>query len=187
MASVVEICNKALSLLGKKSITSLDDLTPEAIACRAHWPTLRDSILREHPWNCALERVVFNRLIETPAYGFAYYYQLPANTLHVFEVEPEQFFEVEGRKILADSPKLSGRVVYSQTDSSQYDPQLSLAYSYLLAGELAYPMTSSSSLGDKYTKEGRDLLSMAKASDALEGRQQNKRNQGWLKAKLGGR
>lgn len=187
MASGVEICNAALSLLGRKEITSLEDTTPEARACRLHWPILRDRILRDHPWNCAVERISLNRLSETPAYEYEYYYQLPANTLFVHEINPEAPFLVEGRKLLCSETSVDAKVTFSQTDASKYDAQLTQAFTYLLAGILAYPMTSSSSLADQYTRQGEKILSDAKASDALEGRIKNKRNRGWLNAKLGGR
>lgn len=187
MASVVEINNKALSLVGAKQIESLDEESTEARACRLHWPQLRDQVLRGHPWNCAMERVSFVRNAETPAYEYAYYYQLPANCLFVYEVYPEQLFEVEGRKIMANSETLSGKIVTKQTDTSKYDPQLSAAFSYLLAAELAYLLTSSTSLVGELKAIGKDLLSDAKASDSLEGRQPNRRNTKWVSAKYGGR
>lgn len=185
MASVVEIMNIALTLNGKKNISSLDDNTPEAIACRALWPTIRDSVLRDHPWNCATQRITFNRLLEAPVSGFKYYYQIPGNVLFVYSVDPDQYFEVEAGKILADSDTLTGVVIFSQTDSTKYDPQLSLAYGYLMAGALAPALTSSSSSGESFTRMGNELILKAKSSDALEGKRPDRRNRSWLNAKYG--
>lgn len=187
MASPIEICNGALTLIGAKTIESLEENSQGARACALFWPILRDAVLRDHPWNCATTRVNFNRLVETPAYEFAYYFQLPSNCLHVHEVYPDQFFEVEGRKIAANGSALSGKVIFQQTDASKYDPQLSLAFMHLLGGQLAVPLTASNSRAQELTGLGDKLLSDAKASDALEGKRQDKRGNSWLRARRGGR
>jgi hypothetical protein len=185
MASAIDICNKALSLLGQKTITSLNDDSPEALACRLHWPLLRDEVLRGHPWNCVKTRASLNRLLVTPDFGYSYYYQLPADCLQVLSVEPEQEFEVEGRRILADSDTLDAIYIYSEDDTSQYDAQLSSAFSYLLAAELCYQMTKSTSKEEGLLKVGREKLADAKATDAFEEHKLEKRGNRFLNAKFG--
>lgn len=185
MASVVEICNKALSLIGQKIIVSLDDNSAEALACRTLWPDLRDRVLRSHPWNCATERISLNKLLETPPYGYRYYYQLPSDFLRLNEIEPSQFFVVEGSKILADSESLSISYVKRLEDSSSYDSELADAFSFLLASELCYQMTSSTSLMESLNAKGEKKLSDAKASNAFEGKRPDTRSTSWLSAQQG--
>lgn len=185
MASVVDICNKALSLLGQEAIVSLDDDSPQAFACRLHWPLLRDEILRGHKWNCAAGRANLGRLVQTPAFGFKYYFQLPADCLMVKELVPAQDFEVEGNLLLCDSETASIKYIKSETDSTRYDPQLSAAFSFLLASELAYQSTSSASLSGGMASEGNKKLGDAKASDAFEGKKRDKRGSRFLNAKYG--
>lgn len=183
MASVVDICNKALSILGQKGIVSLDDNSPEAYACRIHWGPLRDEILRKHPWNCVATRAALNRLLDVPPFEYAYYHQLPIDCLAVLEVIPESFFEVEGRKLLCNNPEVSIRYTQSTDDSTQFDAQLSAAMSYLLASEICYNITKSTSLTSELNAVGMDKLADAKASDSLEGKTRNKRPGRWLNSK----
>lgn len=185
MASVVDICNKALSLLGQKSITSLDDESPEALACRIHWEQLRDEVLRSHPWNCAIKRAALNRLVDAPAFGFKYYYQLPADCLFVVSLESGDYFKIEGRKLLTDSSAANIIYVFTQDDSTTYDAQLSAGFSYLLAAELAPGITASQSESDRLRKIGDDKISFAKSSDAIEAREPNTKFRKWLSAKYG--
>jgi hypothetical protein len=183
MASVIEICNIALSILGQKGINSLDELGPEAYACRLHWPHLRDEILRKHPWNCTTKRANLNRLIEVPPFDFDYYHQLPADCLAVLEVVPENYFVVEGRKLLCSSREVSIRYTQTTDDSTKFDSQLSAAMAYLLAAELCYNITKSTSLTESLHKMGMDKLADAKASDAFEGKTRDRRPSRWLTAK----
>lgn len=183
MASVVDICNKALSLIGQEAIVSLDDTTPQAYACRTHWSVLRDEILRGHPWNCATKRALLGRLVEIPAFEYSYYFQLPSDCLMVKELFPKQEFEVEGGLLLCNSETASIKYVRSEDDSTKYDPQLSAAFSFLLAAELAYQTTSSASLSEGYRAIGKEKLLDAKASDSFEGRKSEKRGGRFLNAK----
>lgn len=186
MASVVDICNKALSLLGQKTITSLDDDSPEGLACRIHWPLLRDEVLRSHTWNCVKSRAALNQLSTAPAFGYSYQYQLPSDCLYPVKLEDDSFFEIEGRKILTDASGANLHYIVSESDSTIYDAQLSAALSYLLAGELAPQMTSSNSESQRLLGIGKDKLSDAKATDSFEGRTRNKQGTKWLNAKYGG-
>ena len=54
--SQVQICNLALLKFGSPKITSIDDQTPEAAACKALWDIVRDEVLYDHPWNFAMKR-----------------------------------------------------------------------------------------------------------------------------------
>lgn len=185
MASVVDICNKALSLLGQKTIVSLDDNSPEAYACKIHWPGLRDEVFRSHLWNCATKRSSLNRLLIAPAFGHKYAYQLPVDYLYSEELEGNPYFKIEGRLVLTDAESVNLIYVYSLDDSTSYDALLAAALSYLLAGELAYQMTSSTSLAEGFHAKGQDKLHYAKSTDSMEGKRPDRRHRKWLSAKYG--
>lgn len=186
MASVVDICNKALSLLGQAIIVSLTDDSPSARACAIHWPALRDETLRGHPWNCVTKRWTLNRLNETPEFEFEYAFQLPADCLMVLATEPACFYEVEGRKILCDESSLAIKGIERNDDTSQYDPQLASALAFLLAAELCPQMTSSSTEAGRLYGLGTDKLKEAKASDAIESRRRQTHGNRYVNAKIGG-
>lgn len=185
MASVVDICNKALSLLGQEAIVSLDDTTPQGNACRTHWPLLRDKILRGHKWNCATKRAALNRLVQTPAFEFGYYYQLPSDYLMIVEVVPAQEFEVESGLLLCNSDSCSIKYIRAEDDSTKYDAQLVSAFSYLLAAEMAYLTTSSTSLAVEFRKIGTDELADAKATDSFEAKRRDNRGSKFARSRLG--
>lgn len=52
MASVVDICNSALNMLGGNTIISLTETSKNARLCNQRYELVRDAVFREHPWNC---------------------------------------------------------------------------------------------------------------------------------------
>ena len=48
-----DICNIALSRLGQAAINDIEEHSRDAIACRAHFESVRDSLLRSHAWGFA--------------------------------------------------------------------------------------------------------------------------------------
>lgn len=69
MPSVVEICNEAMDLLGAATITSLDENSKEARLCNRRFSTVRDAVLRSHPWNCAITRATLSQDGTPPSFG----------------------------------------------------------------------------------------------------------------------
>lgn len=58
MASDLDIANRALSRLGAARINSTGDDTKNARAVASALATVRDEVLVDHPWNCAVKRAV---------------------------------------------------------------------------------------------------------------------------------
>lgn len=82
MASVVEICNLALSNIRAGSINSLTEGSIQAQQCALKYPILRDRCLKEIPWQ-------FNRKIRalasvtTEVFNWAYAYSYPVDCLKI--------------------------------------------------------------------------------------------------------
>ncbi|KKK94325.1 hypothetical protein LCGC14_2684020, partial [marine sediment metagenome] len=62
MASEVGICNEALSEIGAASILALDQDDKNARECNKRYASLRDKLLRAHPWNFAGARAKLGQL-----------------------------------------------------------------------------------------------------------------------------
>ena len=52
MASVVDICNSALNLLGASTISSLTEDSKNARLCNQRYEPIRNRMFRSHAWNC---------------------------------------------------------------------------------------------------------------------------------------
>ena len=143
---ITEICCAALELIGGESITYAQYVaasTTEARLCKRFYEPIRDFSLRSHPWNCAVTRVELTVVDgEEPAFGFSYYYDLPADCLRVLNMEDLNYtFEIEGRRLLTDETTAKIRYIKKETDVTQYDPLLveviTINLALKLAGKLA--------------------------------------------------
>jgi|TARA_R100001510_G_scaffold27454_1_gene24171 hypothetical protein len=184
MPSVVEICNEAMDLLGAATITSLDENSKEARLCNRRFSTVRDAVLRSHPWNCAITRATLSQDGTPPSFGFAHQYTLPTSpfclrVLSFFssnvdsEISPydsQVMFKIEGRKILTD--EATCKIIYLAriTDTTQFDSLLSNAIAFRLASETAYAITGSNSIAQSLFGLYEQRLREARSMDAVEGK-----------------
>ena len=86
MISEVDICNKALNYLQAGAISSLEDNTASAIACRAVFDTMRDSVLADYPWGFATFIEVPTLIASEILIGWSYLYATPIKCLSIRKV-----------------------------------------------------------------------------------------------------
>lgn len=142
--SEVEICSMALMLLGDNPISSLDELNDRARTCKRLWPMVLDDELAAHRWNCAKRRATLTRKPGSPEFGWAYWFELPADPfcLRVLEMEdPSEEFEVEDRTLLCDNSSAKVRFLARVTAVGKYSPGLVSALTARMSAELAMPIT----------------------------------------------
>ena len=152
MATDVSICSNALLRLGARPINSFDDAAlpggvDRAMIARNLWPTVRDSVLRSHPWNCAIKRVVLSPEVAPPPFGFSHQFLLPGDWLRNHEINGVRVdqvdFVVEGRRILIDEATIHLRYIWKNTDVTTWDGLLVAAAELAMAVAMAYPITQS--------------------------------------------
>ncbi|UQO04990.1 hypothetical protein L0Z13_11610 [Burkholderia multivorans] len=86
MASQVGICNRALTKLGDKRITALDEDSKAAAVLNSMYDDVLDACLREHVWSFAKTRAQLAALADAPLFGFGYQYRLPANFIRLIQI-----------------------------------------------------------------------------------------------------
>jgi len=181
MASEVEICNLAMTVLGADRITSLSDNTENARRLTAIYDDCLNDVLRAHPWNFAITRVKLSLLVTTPLFGYDYEFQLPTDCLRVIEVsdgsQPIMDFKIEGRKLLLNYDSVYIKYIANVTDPNQYTSQFIFVLSSRLAAELAYAITNNKTTAELLTKVYMDRLQKCKETDAQESDSVNTINQ----------
>ena len=83
MASVVDICNSALNLLGASTITTLTEDSKNARLCNQRYEPIRNRTFRSHAWNCLTKRVQLAKDSAAPVVEFANQFTLPSDCLRV--------------------------------------------------------------------------------------------------------
>lgn len=170
MASVVDICNMALSHIGADAIVSAidpPDGSVEAGHCARFYPQARAELLESFPWSFARTRAVLAE-VTNPSELWAYAYALPSDMLTAKRVlnsftlidlgflpttgwaTPSELafinergsadFDVEGSVLLTNEPDAVLLYVRDVTDTPKFTPSFRTALSYLLASFLAGPI-----------------------------------------------
>lgn len=183
MASVIQVANRALTKLGAARITSLDDDVKSARALKSMFDDVRDDELRAHRWSFALKRTTLAALTGSPAFGYLYQYQVPADFLKLDMVDDryppvsmdnyvnEEFLDwvLEGGLILTDiAAPLKLRYVAQVTDPNGWDVNFREALACRLAAELAEDLTQSNQKRQLAWEEYKQALVRAVRSNAIE-------------------
>lgn len=175
MATQLSICNSALMRLGAEPITALTDNTKRAKLCNAHYTTIKQKLLYEHPWKFAIKRESLTAETDIPVFGFDHQFSLPFDYLRaIFEVNGEHTDEMphewqrEGEFILANDDTIFLRYI-ADVDEELFSPSFAEALSFHLAYELSYSMVQSASYREQLLQEGRLAIQAARSHSAQEG------------------
>ena len=176
MASVVDICNSALNLLGASTITALTEDSKNARLCNQRFEPIRDRMFRSHAWNCLTKRVQLAEDSSAPVVEFANQFTLPTDCLRVLKVhngttdsiESSIDYAVEGRKIKTAEGTVFLVYIALITDPNEYDSYLQEALAALLAADLAYAITNNATLAKNYAATADERLREARFIDATE-------------------
>ncbi|WP_051229175.1 hypothetical protein [Pleomorphomonas oryzae] len=189
MASIVSICNLALSNIGKDTISSLDDASAEARYCTRFYGQARDALLSSYPWRFAIGRQVLSEQANDRAGAWLHAFAMPADVLSVRYIEPvasttSDFIPYIDDGISNPSYKYdySGGVLYSNLsplvlvyvkrveDSGKFPPLFVDALAWHLSMRLAMPLTRDINLQRNASGAAQQAAAVAKAADANDAR-----------------
>lgn len=142
MASLTNVANMALAMLGQERITRLDtDTSKPASLCNEFLSQVRDECLVLHPWSFAKRRASLPALATAPIFDWDYAYNTPAGCLRVLWLDaddPHEPFAVEDGMVLSNlSAPLGITYITRVTDAGAWSP----LFVRLVAGELAAMLT----------------------------------------------
>lgn len=189
MASKVKIANLALSRLGVSQLTALTDNTIEAKQVNLMFEEVAKEVMTEGAFSSTIRRQALTQTSNTPAFGFAYEYQLPTDpkclrVLNVSEVvqsgsasttildrdlRGETDYRIEGDKLLANVSAIQIRYIAYLENSGEYDEQLKRVIVARLAADLAYPLTGSAGVADRMNRKYLQEFADAKSVDGQNG------------------
>ena len=168
----IDLCSRALTKIGAKSISSFSEETAEAsVAEQLYTPTL-EGLLSSHPWRFAVAQKELVRLKDNPSADFKYAYALPNDFLRAISAGPAG----RGKGL---EYRLSGNQLHSNGQSvlltylfkpSEYNfppffYRLVIAW---LAAEFCLPLTESTSRTEYLQKMAQDEFERAKLIDSQQ-------------------
>jgi len=168
--SETAIANSALIKVGGSRIISLDDDSREARIVKEQYHKILEKLLRSHPWNFAIVRVMLAALTSEPAWGYDKEYQIPSACVRVLGIDAQDFEWVrEGNVIRTDSTSLGIRYVSKDVEAGDFDACFAEAFAIKLAEDICYSFAESASLKESLGKEFKDAIREARSFDAQEG------------------
>jgi hypothetical protein len=176
MASVVNMCNSALNLLGASTISALTDDTKNARLCNQRYEPVRNRVFRSHAWNCLHKRVQLAQNSTAPVVEYDYAYLLPSDCLRVLKIHngttdsiaTNLDYKIEGRNIVTDIDTIFLIYIALDTDPNNYDTYLRESISHQLAADLCYAITNNATLANQYMSRADERLREARFIDATE-------------------
>jgi len=176
MASVVNMCNSALNLLGASTIANLTDDTKNARLCNQRYEPVRNRVFRSHAWNCLHKRVQLAQNTITPVIEYDHAYALPSDCLRVLKIHngttdsiaDNLNYKLEGRNIITNENTIYVVYIALDTDPNNYDTHLREGISHQLAADLCYAITNNATLANQYMARADERLKEARFIDATE-------------------
>lgn len=86
-----DICNIALSYIGKRQIQSLDEQSETARQCKLHYNNARQNLLRSYAWGFA-KKVTVAALLNTKYPGWEYVYAYPSECVSLRLIKLQQMY-----------------------------------------------------------------------------------------------
>lgn len=171
MTSSVSICSNALVMLGGAPFSSFDEPRQHVRVAANLYPSVRDTMLRTHYWNCATYRMILAPLANAPAFDFTNQFQLPGDWLRTIQVGYKGDtieYRMERQRILADVTALPLVYIFRNEVEDTWSTNLIHVMELAMAAEMAYAVTASTSVRDSYRDQLARELKIAKAVDGQD-------------------
>lgn len=152
-ATIVSICNIALSRMGKDTISSLTEASEEARQCSLHYYPTLDSVLREYNWPFATKVAQLATVSGAAIPGWDYVYAMPGDSLRIKKIynastidnpDHDKFVVMlyTNQKVIAtDTETAWAEYIADVRDPNLYDWQFIDAFAWRLASNLAHALT----------------------------------------------
>jgi hypothetical protein len=171
--SPIDICARALILIGADPITSFDEDTTEALVASNMYEDVARASLVNSRWRFATNQAVLNLLSATPTGRYDRAYQLPTDLLMLHAVTVQDLpieYQIYGDKIFADGDAADILVAdYTFRALEQNWPSyFTIAVEYALAVVFATSIARDPTLGGLMREQGRESMAKARSLDSQQ-------------------
>ena len=170
--SAIDICSRALILVGVEPITSFDDDTTEALIAGNMYEDIARTNLTSTRWRFSTNQAVLNRLSDAPTGRFDAAYQLPDYLfVHAVTVRDLQIeYNIYGSKIFCDAAP-SDELILDYTyraDEVNWPSYFSVCVEYAMAVVFATALIRDTSLAGLMEYQYTRLLAKARSTDSQQ-------------------
>jgi len=172
----VDICARALIMIGAQPISSFDDGSTEALVASNIYENITQSILCRHRWRFATEQQQLSLLTATPTGRYEYAYQLPTspdllqlNTITVADVPIE--YARYGDKVFVNGYDSQSALIADyifRQDESEFPAYFKDALELKLASRFAGSVARDAAMIKQFSDEAERQMLIAKNTDSQE-------------------
>ena len=171
--SPIDICSRALILIGADPITSFDDGNTEALVAVNMYEDVARASLVNSRWRFATNQAVLNLLSAAPTGRYDRAYQLPSDTLMLHAVTVSDLpidYQIYGNKVFSDTDP-SDIVVADYTfraEEQDWPSYFTIAVEYSLAVVFATSIARDSTLAALMQSQGQNAMAKARSLDSQQ-------------------
>ena len=172
----VDICARALIMIGAQPISSFDDGSTEALVASNIYENITQSILCRHRWRFSTEQQQLSLLATAPTGRYEYAYQLPTspdllqlNTITVADVPIE--YARYGDKIFVNGYDSQSALIADyifRQDESEFPAYFKLGLEYTLASIFAGSVARDAAMIQQFSTLAERQILIAKNTDSQE-------------------
>jgi hypothetical protein len=172
----VDICARALIMIGAQPISSFDDGSTEALVASNIYENITQSILCRHRWRFATEQQQLSLIASAPTGRYEYAYQLPTspdllqlNTITVADVPIE--YSRYGDKVFVNGYDSQSALIADyifRQDESEFPAYFKLGLEYTLASIFAGSVARDAAMIQQFSTLAERQILIAKNTDSQE-------------------
>ena len=172
----VDICARALIMIGAQPISSFDDGSTEALVASNIYENITQSILCRHRWRFSTEQQQLSLLATAPTGRYEYAYQLPTspdllqlNTITVADIPIE--YARYGDKIFVNGYDSQSALIADyifRQDESEFPAYFKLGLEYTLASIFAGSVARDAAMIQQFSTLAERQILIAKNTDSQE-------------------
>jgi hypothetical protein len=171
--SSIDICARALILIGADPITSFDDGTTEALVSVNMYEDVARAALVNSRWRFSTNQAVLNLLSAAPTGRYDRAYQLPNDLLMLHAVTVQDLpieYQIYGSKVYADTDPADVVIAdYTyRAEEETWPSYFTLAVEYALAVVFATSIARDSSLASLMKTQANEAMAKARSLDSQQ-------------------
>jgi hypothetical protein len=171
--SGIDICSRALILIGAEPITSFEDDTTEGLVSSNMYEDIARSNLTSTRWRFSTNQAVLNRLSEAPTGRFDAAYQLPSGYLFVHAVTVNDFqieYDIYGDKIYCDAGPQDQLIIdYTyRAEEQDWPSYFSVCVEYAMATVFSTAIARDQGLANLMNQQYNIALAKARSIDSQQ-------------------
>ena len=171
--SGIDICSRALILIGAEPITSFEDDTTEGLVSSNMYEDIARSNLTSTRWRFSTNQAVLNRLSDAPTGRFDAAYQLPSGYLFVHALTVNDFqieYDIYGDKIFCDAGPQDQLIIdYTyRAEEQDWPSYFSVCVEYAMATVFSTAIARDQGLANLMNQQYNIALAKARSIDSQQ-------------------